>query len=102
MTQDQRQACHFIIHGASATAALVGGGLAQIPLSDSALLVPLQVTMIVGLGKVFGVHITDSAAKGITLGFAAMYVGRAGSQVLGGCSSEARSSRASESIAVCR
>ena len=84
MTEDQRAGCHAIIHGASLAAATVGGGLAQVPIADSALLVPLQVTMIVGLGKVFNVDITESAAKGIALGMVGMYVGRAASQLLVG------------------
>src|SRR3954469_17594941 len=82
MTDDQREKCHFIIHGASTAAAGIGAGLAQVPLSDNALLVPLQAGMIVSLGLVFEVHVADSAAKGIVMGMLASYVGRAASQVL--------------------
>lgn len=82
MTDDQEQKCHVIIHSAATTAAAVGGGLAQLPMSDSLVLVPLQITMIVSLGLVFDVHITDAAAKGIALGMVSMYVGRGLSQVL--------------------
>lgn len=84
MTPSQRESCHIVIHSASAAAAAIGGGMAQLPVADSALLVPLQVTMIVSLGAVFDVHVTDSAAKGIALGMAGMYVGRAVTQVLVG------------------
>jgi uncharacterized protein (DUF697 family) len=82
MTEDQKQKCHAIIHGASVSAGAVGAGLAQIPLSDHALIVPIQIAMIVGLGKVFNVEITEAAAKGIALGMAGMFVGRAVAQVL--------------------
>lgn len=84
MTQDQKEKCHVIIHTASAAAGGVGTGLAQLPGTDSAFIIPIQITMIVSLGKVFGVHLTDSAAKGIALGMAGMYVGRTVSQFLVG------------------
>lgn len=82
MTDDQRQKCHVIIHTASTATAAVGAGLAQLPLTDHAVIVPIQVTMIVSLGAVFDVHVTDSVAKGIALGMAAFFVGRAASQIL--------------------
>ena len=82
MTDDQREKCHYIIHGAAAAAGTVGAGLAQIPLSDSAVIIPTQIAMVVGLGKVFGQHITDSAAKGLALASIGTLVGRGISQVL--------------------
>jgi uncharacterized protein (DUF697 family) len=84
MTTDQKEKCHIIIHGAATAAAAVGGGLAQIPLSDSAVLIPLQIAMIISLGQVFDVHLTDAAAKGIALGTVGSFVGRAVSQILVG------------------
>ncbi len=81
MTDDQKEKCHGIIHTASAAAAGVGAGLAQIPLSDSAVIIPIQITMIVGLGRVFDVHITDAAARGVALGMVGMYVGRSVAQI---------------------
>jgi len=84
VTRNQREECHAIIHAASLAAAGVGGGLAQIPLSDNVVIVPIQVAMIAGLGKVFGVHITDAAAKGIALGMVGSFVGRTVSQILVG------------------
>lgn len=41
MTNEQRNKCHGIIHGASLAAAGAGAGLAQIPGSDSAVIVPI-------------------------------------------------------------
>lgn len=84
MTAGQRTDCRFIIHGAAAAATGVGAGLAQLPGADSALLIPIQIGMVVALGKVFGVHITDSAAKGVVLSMAATYGGRLVSQWLVG------------------
>ena len=84
MTQDQRESCHIIIHGASATAAGIGGGLAQLPLTDSAALLPLQIAMVVSLGAVFDQDISDTAAKGFVLGAGAGYLGRGLSQLIVG------------------
>lgn len=82
MTSDQNDKCHGIIHTASVAAAGVGAGLAQLPLTDSAAILPIQIGMIVALGKVFDVELTDSAAKGLILGTAGGFVGRAASQIL--------------------
>lgn len=84
MTDDQKDKCHLIIHGAAASAAAVGGGMAQIPLADHLVITPIQIAMIIALGEVFGQHVTDSAAKGVALGMAAQFTGRAVSQVLFG------------------
>ena len=54
MTDEQKAKCHVAIHTASADAAAVGGGLAQIPGSDNVVLTPIQLTMTIALGKVFG------------------------------------------------
>ena len=53
MTEKQKKDCKKIINVASASAA-VGGGLAQIPGSDSVPLATIQLTMTISLGKVFG------------------------------------------------
>ena len=65
MTDSQNAMCHAIIHTASTSAAAVGGGLAQLPGADNPPLVAIQVTMIVGLGKVFGMRLSEVAAKAI-------------------------------------
>jgi uncharacterized protein (DUF697 family) len=82
MTPDQKSKCHKIIHSASASAAGVAAGLAQLPLADSAVILPIQIAMVVGLGRVFGIQVTDSAAKGLALGAIGGYVGRATSQIV--------------------
>ena len=84
MTADQRGKCHAIIHTASASAAAVGAGLAQLPGSDNAAITPIQLAMTVSLGAVFGIQLTQSAAAAALASVAAATVGRAVSQVLVG------------------
>lgn len=76
--------CHGIIHGASAACGGVGTGLAQIPASDNAVIVPIQIGMIVGLGTVFELNITESVAKSIIASAGASIAGRTLSQFLVG------------------
>ena len=54
MSKEQIIVCNAAIHTASAAAAAVGGGLAQIPGSDSVPIVTIQTIMVVSLAKVFG------------------------------------------------
>lgn len=76
--------CNVIIHGASVACGGVGTGLAQIPASDNAVIVPIQVGMIIGLGAVFELNITESAAKSIIASAGATIAGRTVSQFLVG------------------
>jgi uncharacterized protein (DUF697 family) len=82
LDKDQRTKCNVIIHAASAAAGGVGTGLAQIPLADNVLIAPIQVTMIVSLGGVFGIRVSESMAKGIISTLAAGFIGRGVSQIL--------------------
>jgi uncharacterized protein (DUF697 family) len=84
MTEDQRIKCHAIIHSASTAAGAVGAGLAQLPVADNVVLVPIQVGMIIALGNIFNQHITDSIANGMVLSSAGSFVGRAISQIFVG------------------
>lgn len=85
LTENQIKACHAIIHSASAAAGGVGTGLAQIPLSDNAVITPIQITMITTLAlKVFELRITEGAAKAVLGSAAAAFIGRGVSQVLWG------------------
>lgn len=81
---DIQKKCKAIIHTASVSAGGVGTGLAQIPLSDNAVIVPIQIGMIVSLGKVFELNITESAAKSIIASAGASIAGRSVTQVLWG------------------
>lgn len=82
VTSSQYNECHGIIHAASAACAGVGTGLAQIPLSDTAVITPIQVGMIIALGKVFDLEITESMAKASLASATIAVMGRVISQVL--------------------
>ena len=84
MTDEERSKCHKIIHTAAVSAAAIGGGLAQLPGSDTVPITAIQVGMIISLGVVFGKTITKTAATSIVSGFVASYGGRALSQWLVG------------------
>lgn len=82
--EDMKKKCHSIIHGASLACGGVGTGLAQIPASDTVVIVPIQIGMIVSLGAVFELDITESAAKSILASAGASITGRTISQFLVG------------------
>lgn len=82
MTQTQNDECHGIIHTAAAAAATVGGGLAQVPLADHAVITPIQLAMVISLGKVFNRQISESSATAAIGSAAATTIGRMASQVL--------------------
>lgn len=84
ITSDHQAQCHAIIHAASASAAGVGAGLAQIPGSDSIPITAIQTTMTIALGKVFGLELTDSMARAAMASVTTTIVGRALSQFLVG------------------
>lgn len=81
-TRDQK--VHGVIHTASLAAAGVGAGLAQIPGSDAAVLVPLQTAMIIGIAHVHGVGLDKASATSLLLTFTATMAGRTASQILVG------------------
>lgn len=84
MTKEQKLKCHTIIHSTAVAAASVGAGLAQLPCSDNAAIVPIQVMMIVSLNSVFGLKIEQSRAKSLLGTAMATTLGRGISQVLVG------------------
>lgn len=75
---------HMIIHTASTSAAAVGGGLAQIPMADHLVIIPLQTAMIVSIGAYYGVSVTQGTATSLLATFAATVAGRTASQWLVG------------------
>lgn len=79
-----KKECHAIIHSAATLAGGVGTGLAQIPLADNAAIAPIQVSMIIALGKVFGLRITEGIANGVIASCAATIAGRGVTQILWG------------------
>lgn len=84
LTSEEQKKCHKIIHSASIATAGVGAGLAQLPLADNTVITPIQITMIISLGQVFGQTITKSIARGLLGGFAANFVGRGVAQAVWG------------------
>ena len=82
MTDEQTIAVNAAIHTASAAAAAIGAGLAQLPGSDSLALIPIQTTMVIAIGKAFGKTLDQSAAKAAVGTATATLVGRGVSQVL--------------------
>lgn len=82
MTKGQKKRCHIIIHGAAASAAGIGFGLAQAPGSDVPAIVGIEIGMTISIGAVFGISLTESTAKSIVLSAAGTVVGRGISQVL--------------------
>lgn len=84
VSDEQNVKCHAIIHGAAASTAAIGGGLAQIPLSDNVVIVPIQIAMIVSLGAVLDIELNQSAATAILGTVATSAIGRGVSQVLFG------------------
>ncbi len=84
MTEDQRAECHIIIHAAATSGAGIAAAMAQAPGTDNIPLTALEVGMVIGLGRVFGVSLTESAAKSILAGFLGTIVGRGVFQFLVG------------------
>ncbi len=81
LSSEEQKSCHKIIHKASTAAAAAAAGLAQIPLADTTVITPIQITMIISLGKVFGQEVSKATAKGILGSMIASYVGRSVAQV---------------------
>lgn len=75
MTGKQRYECSFIIHEASVSTA-VGAGMAQISMVDAVLITSIQIGMIMALGKVFGVEISESFVETTVYTFVTENVGR--------------------------
>lgn len=72
--QPTRKKCHQIIHAASLTAAIVG--FSPIPFSDAVLLVPVQMTMMARLHKLFGQSWTASIGKSVSKELVLVSLGR--------------------------
>ena len=79
---DVQAKCHGIIHAAAMACGGVGTGLAQIPLSDAVIITPIQIGMVVGIGAVFHINVTEAGAKSIIASAGAAIAGRTVSQLL--------------------
>ncbi len=81
---DMLKKCNEVIHTASVACGGAGTGLAQLPGSDNVVIVPIQIGMIVALGAIFELNITESGAKSIIASAGATIAGRTVSQFLVG------------------
>ncbi|MDT2845632.1 MULTISPECIES: YcjF family protein [Enterococcus] len=72
--QETRKKCHTTVHVASLTAAIIG--LSPIPFSDAFLLVPVQLTMMARLHKIFGQSWSESLGKSLTKELVVVSFGR--------------------------
>lgn len=84
MTNEQMILCNGIIHTASTLAAAVGTGMAQVPGSDTAIITPIQLGMVISLGQVFGIDLSKSRAEALMSSASAATAGRTISQALVG------------------
>ncbi|MGM9903265.1 MAG: YcjF family protein [Enterococcus sp.] len=62
--EQTRKKCHTTIHAATLTAAIIG--CSPIPFSDAFLLVPVQLTMMARLHKIFGQSWSESLGKSVS------------------------------------
>lgn len=67
---------HVLIHGFATLSAVIGGGLAQLPSTDAAMLGSLQATMVLALAERRGVPMHRTAAAELVLTLGAAVVGR--------------------------
>lgn len=72
--EDIRKKCHKTIHAASLTVAIIG--CSPIPFSDAFLLVPVQLTMMARLHKVFGQSWSESLGKSLSKELVIVSLGR--------------------------
>ena len=76
MNKTQQKKVHLIIHSASAAAAVVGAGMAQLPFPDATVLLPIQTAMVIALGKVFHIKLEEGTAKALATQFLAQKAGQ--------------------------
>ena len=75
MPKDIERKCHIAIH--SATTAATAAGAIPIPMSDAVPITAAQIGMIIALGKVFDITLSQAAAKSIASVTLAQQTGRA-------------------------
>jgi uncharacterized protein (DUF697 family) len=75
LTKDEKIKCNAIIH----TAATATGAMGIVPIgpADTLMITPTQIGMIVSLGAVFNIEVTENLAKSILGGLALSVAGRA-------------------------
>ena len=83
MTSEQKKKCNEVIHTASLAAAGVGAGAVAIPVVgsivqafDESAIPPIQITMIVSIGKIFETSVSKEMAASILTAMLAAKTGR--------------------------
>lgn len=74
MNESQIIKCNAAIHTAAAVSAVAG--FVPISVADAIPITAAQITMVVALGKIFNVKVTESVAKGMIGAAASTFVGR--------------------------
>ena len=75
MPKEIKNKCHAVIH--TATTAAGAAGASPIPISDAVVITGAQIAMIIGLGKVFGITLSEAAAKSLASVTITQQAGRA-------------------------
>ena len=75
ITKNEYDLCKKIIHSASIACGGVGA-TPHIPLSDTIVMTPIQIGMLINLGEVFSVKLTDAMAKSVLYSCIGAIVGR--------------------------
>ena len=75
MPKEMQKKCHIAIH--SATTAAAAAGAIPIPMSDAIPITAAQAAMIISLGKIFGISLSQSSAKTIASVVVTQHAGRA-------------------------
>lgn len=63
MPKELEKKCHAAIHSATLTAAAAGA--IPIPMSDAIPITAAQISMVIALGKIFGITLSEAATKSI-------------------------------------
>ena len=83
MTSTEKILCNSIIHLTSVAVGGVGAGLNKNSVSDTIIITPIQLAMVVALGKVFGFDIDQSVAKAKLTSELGAVVGKPVAQLIG-------------------
>jgi len=75
LTKDEKIKCNSIIHAASAATGAMG--VVPIGPADTLMITPTQIAMIISLGAVFNIKVSENLAKSILGGLALSVAGRA-------------------------
>lgn len=74
MPEDVKRKCKVVIH--TATTAATAAGALPIPMSDTVPITAAQIAMVVALGKVFNLNLSQSTAKSIATTMIARQAGK--------------------------